>query len=79
MKTTKSKIKYSYSTYLTKHSNSTTCRNKRRAPRGGANVRSPHDTFCDRSSHTILDQRSVRPVSLHGILGRFVYLRRSLN
>jgi len=78
-KTTKSKIKWSYSTYLTKHLNSTTCRNKRRAPKGGADVRSRHDKFCDRSSHTILDQRSISPVSLHGILGRFVYLRRSLN
>ena len=45
----------------------------------GANVRSPHDTSCASISYTILDQRSVRPVSLHGILGRFVHLRRSLN
>ena len=36
-------------------------------------------SFPARHVYTILDQRSIRPVSRHGILGRFVYLRRSLN
>jgi len=43
-KTTKSKIKWSYSTYLTKHLNSTTCRNKRRAPKGGGRMFVPGTT-----------------------------------
>jgi len=51
------------------------------AARQRGNVRSPHDTSCAIISYTtqFATKVLIRPVSLHGVLGRFVYLRRSLN